>query len=125
MFTERQKERYERHFSLSGFGMEGQTALRNGSALCVGAGGLGSHVIQQLALYGVGTIVVADHEELSTSNRNRYVGAWHDDPIPGSPKVSIASTSHLRPSFSSVFMRVKMSSIVPSSPGITVIQQSL
>lgn len=72
------------------FGREGQDALRHTSVLVVGAGGLGSHVIQQLALYGVGTIVVADHEELSTSNRNRYVGAWHDDPIPGSPKVSIA-----------------------------------
>lgn len=60
------------------------------SVLVVGAGGLGSPVIQHLALNGVGTISVADHQELSRSNRNRYVGAWHDDPIPGSPKVEIA-----------------------------------
>ncbi len=72
------------------FGREGQEALRRASVLVVGAGGLGSPVIQHLALNGVGTISVADHQELSRDNRNRYVGAWHDDPIPGSPKVEIA-----------------------------------
>lgn len=72
------------------FGREGQETLRRASVLVVGAGGLGSPVIQHLALNGVGTISVADDQELSRSNRNRYVGAWHDDPIPGSPKVEIA-----------------------------------
>ncbi|MGH9897013.1 MAG: HesA/MoeB/ThiF family protein, partial [bacterium] len=42
-----------------------------------------------LALLGVGALHLVDHEDLSLSNRNRYVGARHDDPIPGSRKVEL------------------------------------
>lgn len=56
----------------------------------VGNGGLGSHVVQQLALVGVGAIHPIDPQELAESNRNRYVGARWDDPVPGTSKVSIA-----------------------------------
>ena len=41
------------------------------------------------ALLGVGHLDLIDHEELSQSNRNRYVGVWHGDPIPGSKKVDL------------------------------------
>ena len=71
------------------FGKEGQQALGRTRVAIVGVGGLGTHVVQQLALLGVSELILIDHEELSVSNRNRYIGAWHDDPIPGSAKVRL------------------------------------
>ena len=71
------------------FGKEGQDRLLDASVAVVGIGGLGSHVIQQLALLGVGRLVLVDSEELDDTNRNRYVGVRHDDPVPGTPKVGI------------------------------------
>jgi hypothetical protein len=80
-------DRFDRNERL--FGKEGQQALRRAHIGIVGIGGLGTHVVQQLALLGVGALTLVDHEDLSRSNRNRYVGAWHDDPVPGSPKVDL------------------------------------
>lgn len=71
------------------FGPEGQENLRAARVAVVGVGGLGSHVVQQLALLGVGSLALIDSEELEDSNRNRYVGVRHDDPVPGTPKVTI------------------------------------
>ena len=65
------------------FGKEGQKRLSNASVAVVGVGGLGTHVVQQLALLGVGGLVLIDSEELDDTNRNRYVGVRHDDPVPG------------------------------------------
>lgn len=72
------------------FGKEGQRKLRATRCAIIGVGGLGTHVAQQLALLGVGAIDLVEPEELSTDNRNRYIGAWHDDPIPGTPKTEVA-----------------------------------
>lgn len=80
--------RFERQIGL--FGAEGQVKLRTASLTIVGNGGLGTHVVQQAALYGVGDIRLVDDQELDNTNRNRYIGAWHTDPIPGSPKVKLA-----------------------------------
>ncbi|MCC6206439.1 MAG: ThiF family adenylyltransferase [Hyphomicrobiales bacterium] len=80
-------DRFDRNERL--FGKEGQQALRRAHAGIVGVGGLGTHVVQQLALLGVGALTLIDDEELSRSNRNRYIGAWQDDPVPGSPKVDL------------------------------------
>ena len=77
--------RFDRQESF--FGKAGQEKLRHASVAIVGVGGLGTHVAQQLALLGIGKLALIDHEELSETNRNRYVSARHDDPIPGSPKV--------------------------------------
>ena len=72
------------------FGREGQDRLAAARVAVVGVGGLGSHVVQQLALLGVNAIVPIDARELKLSNRNRLVGAREDDPIPGTRKVDIA-----------------------------------
>ncbi len=82
-------QRFDRNERL--FGKGGQTALRRTRILIAGAGGLGSHVVVQSALLGVGYITPVDNQEISLSNRNRYLGVWHDDPIPGSKKVDLAS----------------------------------
>lgn len=69
---------------------EGHRKLRATHIVVVGAGGIGSHVIQQLAFMGLGTIGVIDPDDLELSNRNRLIGARQADPIPGTPKVLIA-----------------------------------
>ena len=80
-------ERYDRNIRF--FAKEGQERLAACSVAVVGVGGLGTHVVQQLALLGVGRLDLVDKGELKKSSRNRYIGARHDDPVPGSPKVFI------------------------------------
>ena len=72
------------------FGREGQERLAAVRVVVVGVGGLGSHIVQQLAFLGVRAIVPIDAQELDLTNRNRLVGAREDDPIPGTRKVDIA-----------------------------------
>lgn len=80
-------DRYHRSMLL--FGAEGQCRLRETSVLVVGAGGLGSPLTQHLALLGVKCVTAADDDDLDETNRNRFVGARHDDPVPGSRKVDL------------------------------------
>lgn len=82
------EERYHRNILL--FGAEGQRKLRNTKVAVAGVCGLGSPLIQHLALLGVKSIAAIDDEELDESNRNRFVGARHTDPVPGSIKVDLA-----------------------------------
>ncbi len=80
-------ERFDRNMRF--FGKEGQERIAASRVAIVGIGGLGTHVVQQLAFLGVGHLALIDSEELDTTNLNRYVGARHDDLIPGTPKVEI------------------------------------
>ena len=68
-------------------GEDGQGRLRSAKVAVVGAGGGGSHVIQQLAYLGVGEILVIDPDVYEESNRHRVVLATHSDL--GKPKVKI------------------------------------
>lgn len=82
-----ENERFDRNIRF--FSKEGQDRLAATHVVVVGIGGLGTHVVQQLALLGVKHLTLIDKEELDTTNLNRYVGARHDDPIPGTLKVNI------------------------------------
>ena len=79
-------ERYNRNILF--FGKAGQERLTSASVAVIGIGGLGSHVVQQLALLGIGKFILIDPEEIDKTNRNRYIGVRDDDPIPGTPKVA-------------------------------------
>ena len=79
--------RYDRNIRF--FGKEGQDRLAATHVAVVGIGGLGTHVVQQLALLGVGRLTLIDPEELDHTNFNRYIGVRHDDPVPGTLKVQI------------------------------------
>jgi len=85
--TTQKSNRFDRQIRF--FGNEGQDRIRTAYVAVIGIGGLGTHVVQQLALLGVGMFVLIDPEDLDPTNRNRYVGARHDDPISGTPKVDI------------------------------------
>ena len=89
MLTDREKERYERHLSLSGFGTKGQVALRDASALCVGAGGLGSPASLYLAAAGIGRLGLVDDDTVELSNLQRQI--LHDERFIGKQKVQSAS----------------------------------
>ncbi len=66
-------KRYARHISLKHFGLEGQLKLLNSKVLIIGAGGLGSPVALYLAAAGVGTIGIADGDEVDISNLQRQI----------------------------------------------------
>ena len=66
-------ERYARHIVLHGVGGPGQQKLKAAKVLVIGAGGLGSPLIQYLAAAGVGEIGVVDDDTVSLSNLQRQV----------------------------------------------------
>jgi molybdopterin/thiamine biosynthesis adenylyltransferase/rhodanese-related sulfurtransferase len=65
--------RYSRHLIIPDVGMTGQKRLKNAKVLVIGAGGLGSPALLYLAAAGVGTIGVAEFDEVDESNLQRQI----------------------------------------------------
>ena len=84
-------ERYARHILLREIGGPGQKRLREAKVLVIGAGGLGSPVLQYLAAAGVGTIGVIDEDVVEVTNLQRQV--IHTDGRIGMPKVFSAQAA--------------------------------
>lgn len=80
--------RYSRHLLLQEIGVKGQKRLKAAKVLIVGAGGLGTPLVQYLAAAGVGTIGIIDHDEVEESNLQRQV--MHGTRDIGRPKVASA-----------------------------------
>lgn len=78
-FTEEQIKRYSRHIILEGVGGKGQQKLLSSKVLIIGAGGLGSPMALYLAAAGVGTIGIADDDEVELSNLQRQILHHTDD----------------------------------------------
>src|ERR1700722_1465275 len=66
-------ERYARQIVLRGVGGPGQNKLKAARVLAVGAGGLGSPLLQYLAGAGVGEIAIVDDDVVSLSTLHRQV----------------------------------------------------
>jgi len=73
LMSDTEIERYARHLILREVGGAGQQKLRKSKVLVIGAGGLGSPVLQYLAAAGVGTLGVIDDDIVSLSNLQRQV----------------------------------------------------
>ena len=84
-----QLDRYSRHVIMDEVGPTGQKRLLDGRVLVLGAGGLGSPVIQYLAAAGVGTLGIVDDDVVERSNLQRQV--VHGDADVGEPKVESAA----------------------------------
>jgi len=72
-FSKEEIAHYSRHLILPEFNIEGQRKLKEASVLVVGAGGLGSPLLQYLAAAGVGTIGIIDPDRVDASNLHRQV----------------------------------------------------
>jgi molybdopterin/thiamine biosynthesis adenylyltransferase len=83
--TESQIERYSRHIILKEVGGKGQQKLLDSKVLIIGAGGLGAPIALYLAAAGIGTIGIADADDVDLSNLQRQV--IHFTPDIGKPKV--------------------------------------
>ena len=84
-------ERYARHLVLRDVGGPGQAKLKRARVLVVGAGGLGSPLIQYLAAAGVGTLGIVDDDVVSLSNLQRQV--LYGTPDVSRPKVASAEAA--------------------------------
>jgi adenylyltransferase/sulfurtransferase len=77
ILSERERQRYQRQMLI--FGDEGQERLKQARVFIAGAGGLGSPVATYLAVAGVGTITLVDHDTVELSNLNRQILHWDSD----------------------------------------------
>jgi molybdopterin/thiamine biosynthesis adenylyltransferase len=80
--------RYSRNIAL--FGEEGQRKITATRVVVAGLGGLGSHVVQQLAYLGVVQYGLIDDDVITESSLNRVVGALPRDVQAATPKVQSA-----------------------------------
>ena len=94
LFSPDEIERYARHIVLRDVGGPGQARLARARVLVVGAGGLGSPLVQYLAAAGLGTIGLVDDDAVSLSNLQRQV--LHGTPDLGRPKVESAADAVAR-----------------------------
>ncbi|CAM3478885.1 adenylyltransferase/sulfurtransferase MoeZ [Nocardioides dubius] len=85
--------RYSRHLIIPDVGMSGQKRLKNAKVLVIGAGGLGSPALLYLAAAGVGTLGIAEFDEVDESNLQRQV--IHGQSDVGRPKAQSARDSVL------------------------------
>lgn len=67
----KEAERYSRQTAM--FGKEGQRRLAETTVAIAGVGGLGCHIVQQLAYAGVKRYVLIDPDRVDRSNLNRFV----------------------------------------------------
>ena len=80
------RDRFDR--SIRFFGEDGQKRISETSLAIVGVGGIGSRCAQEAAIDGYGRLHLVDADDFDQTSRNRVVGLWHDDPTPGTKKVT-------------------------------------
>ena len=93
-FSDAELDRYARHLVLHEVGGAGQAALKAARVVVIGAGGIGSPVLQYLAAGGVGTLVVIDDDRVDASNLQRQT-LFGDGDI-GRAKVAAAADALAR-----------------------------
>lgn len=77
------------HRQILALGEEGQRKLQRLKVGVVGVGGIGSHVVQQMAHLGVRGFVLVDNDRLEETNLSRVVGSYRSDLRELPAKVSV------------------------------------
>ncbi|MCI0641120.1 MAG: HesA/MoeB/ThiF family protein [Gemmataceae bacterium] len=75
--TDAEKALYSWQLDVAGFGDEGQRRLKQSSVLVSRCGGVGGHLAAELAMAGVGTLVLAHAGNLRLDDLNRQVLMSH------------------------------------------------
>ena len=81
--------RYSRHIVMPEVGQQGQQRLKDGSALLIGAGGLGSPLALYLAAAGVGRIGIVEFDVVDRTNLQRQI--LYGESTVGRPKLDAAA----------------------------------
>jgi adenylyltransferase/sulfurtransferase len=89
--NDEQFHRYARHLILDEVGEEGQRRLLDARVLIIGAGGLGSPLALYLAAAGVGTLGIADNDDVDLTNLQRQIA--HAADRVGQPKTDSAAAA--------------------------------
>ena len=87
-FDDSEIERFNKHLMLREIGVKGQKRIKAAKVVIIGAGALGSPVIQYLAAAGLGEIKVVDFDEVSLGNLQSQV--IHGKRDIGRPKAASA-----------------------------------
>lgn len=103
-------QRYSRHLALPEFGLAGQERLKQGSALVVGAGGLGGPVSLYLAAAGVGRIGILDFDSIDVTNLQRQVLYRTSDVGQSKVDTAVARLRDLNPQIDVVAHQVQLTS---------------
>lgn len=79
LLTAEERQRYNRQMMMKEVGEDGQEKLKRSKVFIAGSGGLGSPIAIYLAVAGVGTIRIVDHDRVDVTNLNRQVLHWDRD----------------------------------------------
>jgi molybdopterin/thiamine biosynthesis adenylyltransferase len=108
MLSPEEIARYARHIVLHGVGGPGQQKLKASSVLVIGAGGLGSPLLQYLAAAGLGRIGIIDDDEVSLSNLQRQVLHATNDIGRAKVESAKAAIARLNPHVEVVALQARM-----------------
>lgn len=89
--------RYSRQILLEDIAIDGQQKLLDSRVLIVGLGGLGAPAALYLAGAGIGTLVLADDDEVHLSNLQRQIAFTTDDIARSKAQVTALRLSRLNP----------------------------
>lgn len=82
--------RYQRQIQIPEFGTAGQKKLTDSKVLVIGAGGLGTPVLQYLTAMGVGTMGIVEFDKVDESNLHRQV--LYEPADIGKAKIKVAAS---------------------------------
>jgi len=98
--SDEELDRYARHIVLPEIGGAGQIRLRSAHAAIVGAGGIGSPLIQYLAAAGLGRLTIIDDDRVDLSNLQRQTLFATGDQGRSKPDVAAKRIAGLNPDVS-------------------------